>query len=144
MHEENKAVSRRILEEVFTEGKMDAIDRWVADDCVFHAPADPDLPAGPAGCRQAVRKYRGAFPDQRMTIEDQIAEGDRVATRWTMHGTHRGPLDGIPPTGKRVEVSGINIDRIVDGKIVEQWSLWDVLGILRQLGRMPPMEEAAD
>jgi predicted ester cyclase len=82
--------------------------------------------------------YRTAFPNIHVTIEDQIAEGDKVVTRWTGHGTHQGELMGIPPTNKAVTVTGIAIDRIVAGKIVEHWENFDQLGMLVQLGVVPP------
>jgi steroid delta-isomerase-like uncharacterized protein len=80
---------------------------------------------------------RSAFPDCRMTVEDVVAEGDQVAYRWTFSGTHRGELRGIAATGKRVSISGINVDRIAHGKIAEHWSQADVLGLLQQLGAVP-------
>jgi len=87
--------------------------------------------------------YRTAFPDVHFTIEDQIAEGDRVVTRWTARGTHQGPLVGIPPTSKQVTMSGIAIYRLVDGKIVEQWGVNDMLGLLQQLGVVPILGQSS-
>ena len=83
-----------------------------------------------------------AFPDGRWTIEGQVAEGDKVATRWSFTGTHQGELMGVAPTGKRVTASGMVIDRIVEGKIVEEWEEWDALGMMQQMGATPPLGKA--
>ena len=85
--------------------------------------------------------YRSAFPDVHMEIEDQIAEGDRVATRWVASGTHEGDLMGISPTGNRVTVAGTTIDRIADGQIAETWDNYDALGMMQQVGAIPSAEE---
>ena len=87
--------------------------------------------------KQLVTMYFSAFPDLHLTIEDQIAEGDKVVTRWTARGTHQGPFMGIPPTGKRAVVTGIAIDRFANGKFVENWNNGDDLGLLQQLGVVP-------
>ena len=81
--------------------------------------------------------YRSAFPDMQLTIEDQIAEGDKVVTRWTARGTHQGELMGIPPTGKQATVTGITVGRVANGKFVESWSNFDALGMMQQLGVVP-------
>ncbi len=83
--------------------------------------------------------YRRAFPDTQFVIDEQIAEGDRVMTRWTAHGTHKGEFPGIPVTGRKAEVSGVQVDRFVNGKIVETWSVFDQLGLMQQLGAVPAM-----
>ena len=81
--------------------------------------------------------YGVAFPDIQMTVEEQVAEGDRVVTRWSAQGTHEGELMGVPASGKQVTVSGITIARLADGKIQEEWSNWDGLGLMEQIGAMP-------
>ena len=83
------------------------------------------------------RVFRGAFPDTRITIEDQVAEGDRVVTRWTARGTHQGDLMGIPPSGASGEIGGVTINRISGGKIAETWGSYDLLGLIRQIGATP-------
>jgi steroid delta-isomerase-like uncharacterized protein len=113
------------------------IDELVAPEFVGHDPALPQDIAGPDGQREVVSGYRAAFPDLEVTIDDQIAEGDRVVTRWTARGTHTGDLWGIPGTGKQVTVTGTSIDRNQDGRIVETWSHWDALGLMQQLGVVP-------
>jgi len=96
-----------------------------------------EVPPGTAGIKQFISIYRTAYPDTHFTVEDQVAEGDKVATRWTATGTHRGELMGIAPTGKRVTVTGIAITRVTNGKIVETWNNFDALGQLQQLGVIP-------
>jgi steroid delta-isomerase-like uncharacterized protein len=103
-----------------------------------HDPAVPGLPPGPAGLKPIIAGFRAAFPDLQVTVEDQIAEGDKVVTRYTMRGTHQGAFMGLPPTGKHVTVSGIQIERVVQGQIVEHWRKSDDLGMMQQLGAVPP------
>ena len=139
--EANKAVSRRFLEEVFSQGKMAVADQIIAPDHVNGGPgALPGLPPGPEGSKQLVMVYRNAFPDVHFTIDEQIAEGDKVMTRWTAHGTHKGELAGIPATGKSSTVTGLVVDRIVNGKIVESWGIFDQFGMMQQLGVIPTPE----
>jgi steroid delta-isomerase-like uncharacterized protein len=142
MSEANKAISRRVVEEVFNDGRLEAADELVAADFVGHDPALPEPSMGPEGLKQQAEGYRTAFPDMRLQIDDIIAEGDRVATRWTARGTHEGELFGIPASGKQATVTGMTIDRIVDGRIAESWNNWDTLGLLQQLGAIPAMAEA--
>jgi len=136
MSEQNKAIARRVFEEVWDRGNLAIADELVAADLVDHS-APPGMPAGREGFKQLVMMYRTAFPDVVMMVEDQVAEGDRVVTRWSGHGTHRGELMGIPPTGRQARVTGIGIDRIAGGKIVESWSNFDQFGMLQQLGVVP-------
>jgi steroid delta-isomerase-like uncharacterized protein len=118
--EENKAVARRILEEVWSKGNLAAIDELYAPTYVDHDPANPGV-QGHDGVRQLVTTYRRAFPDLQFTVEEQIAEGDMVVTRWTARGTYRGELQGRPAAGKQITVPGIGIARIVDSKDGEDW-----------------------
>ena len=137
----NKIVSRRFLKEIFGQGKLAVADEIIAPDHVNSGPgALPGLPPGPEGSKQLVMVYRNAFPDVQFTIDEQIAEGDKVMTRWTAHGTHRGELAGIPPTSKSATVTGMGVDRIVNGKIVESWGLFDQFGMMQQLGVIPTPE----
>ncbi len=132
-----KALVRRELEEVYGAGDLDLVDEIVAAAFVGHDPALPEPIRGPAGVKDAVTLYRTAFPDLRLTIERQVGEGELVVTHWTARGTHQGELFGIAPTGKQATVTGISIDRISDGKIAEDWTNWDTLGLLQQLGAVP-------
>jgi steroid delta-isomerase-like uncharacterized protein len=143
MSEQNKALSKRGFEEVMNQGKLEVIDELVASNNTFY---DPSLPGGKVNgleaYKQIVQMYRTAFPDLHFTIKDQIAEGDKVVTRWTATGTHKGALMGIAPTGKRSTVTGISIEHYKDGKGVEVWNNWDTLGMLQQLGVVPTMAPA--
>jgi steroid delta-isomerase-like uncharacterized protein len=131
-----KALSRRIADEIWTQGKLDVIDEVIADDFVGQSPTDGEF-RGPDGFRQLVERYRTAFSDVEMRIDSLVAEADTVATHWTARGTHTGELMGIAPTGREVTVEGIQIDRVRDGKIVESHGLFDALGLLQQLGAVP-------
>jgi len=139
--EENKALVRRIWEEVWNKGNLSAIDELFAPTYVAHDPANPGV-QGRDGVRQLVTMYRSAFPDLQFTVEDQIAEGDMVATRYTARGTHKGELQGIPATGKQAAVPGIMISRIVGGQDREEWVNYDALGLMQQLGVIPQMAQA--
>jgi steroid delta-isomerase-like uncharacterized protein len=134
--EENKTIGRRAFEEIWNQGNLSAIDELYDANQVSHG-LGMEVPPGVAGLKQFVSIYRTAYPDTHFTVEDQIAEGDKVATRWTAIGTHRGELMGILPTGKRVTVTGMAINRIAGGKIVETWNNFDALGQLQQLGVLP-------
>jgi len=137
MSAENKALARRLVEEAFNAGRLEVVDELVASDFVEHDPSLTEEVRGPAGVKELIGGYRAAFPDIRITIEDQIADGDYVVSRWSGTGTHQGELMGMPATGKQATVTGITIDRIVDGRIVESWDNWDTLGMMQQLGAIP-------
>ena len=143
MSEENKAIARRIFEEVWNQGNLDVADEILDASHVTHG-RYVELPTGPEGVKQFVSIYLSAFPDTQFTIEDQIAEEDKVVTRWTAHGTHKGELMGIPATGKQVVVTGISINHFVGGKIVEAWDNWDGLGMMQQIGVVPAMGEGGE
>ena len=134
--EENKAILRRWFEELWDRRNLDAIDEIVADNFVFHN-APPGIPPDREGVRQLVTMMQAAFPDVRITVEDQIGEGDKVVTRWTFAGTHKGELMGIAPTGKQIAISVITINRIAGGKAAEGWEEVDRLGMMQQLGVVP-------
>jgi steroid delta-isomerase-like uncharacterized protein len=141
--ESNMALSRRVLEEAFNAGNIDVIDELVTADFVNHDAALPEAMIGPAAAKATISGYRAAFPDLRITIEQQIADDQGVATRWSAKGTHQGDLMGMSPTGKQATVTGITIDRIVDGRIAESWTNWDTLGMLQQLGVVPVLSATA-
>ena len=141
--EENKALLRRSVEEVFSaQGDIDVADEIFAPDYIGHNPTDPQDVRGPEGAKELASIYRSAFPDVRLSIEEQVAEEDRVVTRWIASGTHQGELMGIAPSGNRVTVSGTSIERIVNGKIEETWDNYDALGMMQQIGAIPSPEEA--
>ena len=136
--EDNKALIRRFYEEVFNKRNLAAINDFYAPDHIDHT-LPPGLPVGPDGTKQAIAMTLSGFSDLRVTIEDMIAEGDKVVIRFTTHGTQQGTLGGIPTTGKQVAVMTIEITRIAGGKIVEDWGLDDRLGMLQHLGLVPAM-----
>src|SRR5262245_57065724 len=113
----NKAIDRRYAEEVLDQGMVDVIDEICSDDSAGHVPGMP--PMDREGDKHLIAMLHGAFPDLHCTMDDQIAEGDRVVHRLTCSGTHRGDFMGVPPSGNRVTVGGININRIANGKIAE-------------------------
>jgi len=141
MSQQNKMLMRRGIEEMWSRGNDPVVDELIASDFVGHSP--PDQIHGPAGVKHYFATLRTAFPDIHFTIEDQIAEGDRVVTRWTARATHTGEYQGIPPTGKQSVVTGITIDRVAGGKVVEGWTNFDLLGLLQQLGVLPAPEQVA-
>jgi len=132
----NVAIARRFFE-AWVGGDAAALDEVVAPDYVFHDPADPDTPPGPAGAKAMAAGFRAAFADMRPVEEDYVAGGDKVVYRWRLRATHRGAFAGVPPTGRAVELSGIEIVRLAGGRIVEHWDEIDALGLLRQLGALP-------
>jgi steroid delta-isomerase-like uncharacterized protein len=141
MSEQNKAFVRNLLEEVINRRNLDIIDELVSPDYVGHA-SNPMMSTR-EGHKQFVMALHRAFPDIEMKVEDQVAEGDKVVTRWTARGTHKGEFMGIPATGKRGMTTGTDIDRIVNGKLVECWSNWDEMGLMQQLGVIPEPQRAA-
>ena len=142
MSAETKGIARRLLEEAFNGGNLDVVDELMAPEFVNHDAALPEPIVGIEATKASIRGYRDAFPDLRLTLEEQIAEGEYVATRWSALGTHHGDLMGMPATGKQATVTGITIDRIVDGRFVESWTNWDTLGLMQQLGVAPAFATA--
>jgi steroid delta-isomerase-like uncharacterized protein len=137
--EESKAIVRRFWS-VWEEGNIDLVDELLAPDYVNHTPATPDQPTGPEGVKEVVGMFRSAMPDLRVVVEDMIAEGDRVAVRYTLEGTHEGELFGVPPTGQRLSIKSIAVERVSDGKIREHWRITDSLDMMQQLGVVPAPE----
>jgi steroid delta-isomerase-like uncharacterized protein len=138
MSEENKAIARREVE-LFSTGDFSIADEIYSDDYVGHDPTKPEPIRGIEGAKEEAAGYRAAFSDLTLTIDNQVAEGEYVVTRWTARGTHDGDLEGIAPTGVSATTGGISIVRIVDGKIVEDHTQWDALGLMTQLGVVPAM-----
>ncbi len=135
--EENKAVVRRFVQAV-NQRDMVFFNALLAEEFFDHAlPAG--MPQGRAGARQIFDAELAAFPDVQGTVLDMVAEGDKVVFRFAYSGTHEGPFLGIAPTGKRATLSGIIIDRVSDGQIVESWAQFDILGLLHQLGALPEL-----
>jgi len=134
MSAENKAVIRRLFEELWTKGNLSVADNIFTADYVHHDPSTPDFGRGPESEKKRATLYRTALPDLRLSIEDIFAEGDTVVARWAARATHKGELRGIAPTGKQITVTGITIARLSGGRFVEGWVNWDALGLMEQLG----------
>jgi predicted ester cyclase len=139
--EENKTVSRR-FHEAFDKGNQgpQALYEELAPNFVAHFPGVPG-PLDREGFTQLGKVFTSAFPQSQTTIDDEIAEGDKVVSRWTYRAIHRGEFQGIPPTGKQVSMTGLTLLRIAGGKIVEHWVELDQLGLLQQLGVVPRAQE---
>jgi steroid delta-isomerase-like uncharacterized protein len=133
--EENKAVARRELKEIFAAGgNLDAAEEIYAPHYISHQPAGEEDLRGVEAIKEFAAGMRQAFPDLEITIDDQIAEGDKVVTHFRARGTHQGELWGIPPTGKEVEITNMSMCRIEGGKMAEEWPAPDRLGMMQQLG----------
>jgi len=133
MSDTNKALLRRFYDEVIGQGKLDLIDELISPDFIEHEEF-PDLPPGREGVKQVFKMFLEGFPDLHFHVKDMVAEGDKVVARLTMHGTHKGPFMGMPPTGKEVFVQAIDILRFTDGKAVEHWGVTDQMSMMQQLG----------
>jgi steroid delta-isomerase-like uncharacterized protein len=141
--ETNKALVRREFEEMFTQGgDLDTVAEFYAPDYVLHEPTSGEV-RGLEAAREFAATYRVAFPDLETAIEDQVAEGDKVVSRFSGRGTHLGESEEFgPATGNRIEITGITIDRLVDGKIVEEWTNYDALSLLQQIGLIPEADDS--
>ena len=142
MSEQNKALVARILLEAFNQGKLEVIDEVIADNHIDHAVLPPGLPPGKEGLKLLAKGLRSAFPDLKITIDLQVAEGDLVVAHATTTGTMKGEFAGMPPSGKTATWEAIHITRVKDGKIVEHWAVQDNMGMLQQLGFVPAPEAA--
>jgi steroid delta-isomerase-like uncharacterized protein len=141
---ENEALAQRFHRDIFQAGNLAVADEILAPDFAMHSPGAPsELTHGSEGMKRFATAMRTAFPDLQATHEDTISQGDKVVIRWTLSGTHIGPWLGIPPTARSFRVSGIDIFRILDGKLVELWQEGDTLGFLQQLGVIPVAEQSA-
>lgn len=135
--QENKALARRVFDEVWSQGNLDLADEILTPDFVGRPGGLGEPFKGPAGAKEFIGRLREGFPDITFTIEDTIAEGDLVATRWTATGTHDGEFMGFEPTGRRATIGGMTIQRFEDGRIVEGWTQPDAVGLLRVIGALP-------
>jgi steroid delta-isomerase-like uncharacterized protein len=129
-------VRRRLVDDVWRAGNPDAVDAIFAPEFVAHDPDRPGL-EGPDAVKRSVVAFHRAFPDFEITADDFLVADDRVVWRWTMSGTHRGPILGVDGTGRRVTITGLSLFRIRDEMMREGWIHWDALGLLRQLGALP-------
>ncbi len=135
--EHNKTIIRQFIDETLNKGDIEAAEKFVATDVIEQVPF-PGQGPGIEGLKDVLAGMRAAFPDMHWTVQEQIAEGDKVVSRFEWTGTHRGPFLGVEPTGRPVQVWGIVIDRLQDGKIKNTCILMDALGLMAQLGVFPP------
>ena len=142
MSESNKAIVRRLIEEVWNKGNMQVADELFAPNYTHHDPSTPDVGRGSEGEKKRATHYRAAFQDLRITVEEVLAEGETVTARWSCRGNHKGELNGIAPTGKQFSITGMTIARFANGKITEGWVNWDALGLMQQLGAVPELNKA--
>jgi steroid delta-isomerase-like uncharacterized protein len=136
--ETNKATIRRSMEQVWNKHRVDLLEEFYTEDAVLHTASFPSR-SGLDAVKEVVAMMLNAYPDIQTTIEDEIAEGDKVVVRWTMSATHQGELLGIPPTGKQITNAGINIYYLVNGKIAELWFWPDNLNSFQQMGVIPAL-----
>ena len=137
MSEQNKAALRRFVDEIMNKGNLKVVDEFITADTIDHS-LMPGQESGPEGFKQFVTMFRSAFPDLHVTIEDLIAEGDKLVAQVSTTGTHKGEFMGIAPTGKQIEMGEVHILRMASGKMVEHWGIEDQLGMMMQLGVVPP------
>jgi steroid delta-isomerase-like uncharacterized protein len=145
MSEENKEKMRRFLEEAFGQGKTEVVDELLHSDFVCYDPnSETGEIRGADTIKGEIEYFHSAVPDLTYTVEDQVAEGDKVVSRYTVSGTHQGEFFGVPGTGNRIEMTGINIDRFDEsGKLVEEWPEYDLLGAMKQIGAIPEAAQQA-
>ena len=132
-NEQNKELAHRFYD-AFNSGDINALDGIILETYIQHSPG---IPQGREGVKGFMSMFRAGFPDAHLHIEDLVSEGDRIAGRWTAHGTHQGELMGIPPTGKEVHFGGIDIWRVENGMLAEHWDTWDQMGMMQRLGVIP-------
>ena len=137
---ENAATVLDMLDAIWNRGDLSVLDTTVAEDHIDHDDDGDEI--GRDLLARGIQEYRAAFPDLRMSFDEQIADGDRVVTRWTASGTHQGALQGIPATGQSAQISGIYIHRLSAGIVTESWASFDRLGLLQQLGVIPALAPA--
>ena len=139
MPTDNKAIVRRLYDEVWNKRRLEVVDALISPSHALNDPLASDSQIGPKLYKQRVVEFTNSFPDCRFSIEDMIAEKGKVVACWTISGTHKGELMDIPATGKKVSVEGITIHLITNGKILDSYARWDALGLLRQLGQASPI-----
>ena len=142
MSEQNKTNVRRLFGEVWNKGHVAVADELFAPSYQHHDSSTPDVGRGPESEKKRVTLYRNAFPDIRFTIEDLLAEGETVVARWSCRGTHKGELNGIAPTGRQFNITGLSIARFTNSKMFEGYVNWDALGLMQQLGVVPELARA--
>lgn len=131
----------RLIEEVVNEGNLDVVDEIVSSDFVMHVAGDPEPVRGPTGLEEHLTPWHTAFPDLHIDIDDVLIDGNQVVGRWTLTGTHENEFMGIEPSDARISISGVEIDWVEDGEIVELWEIVDTVSLLQQLGVIDPLTD---
>jgi steroid delta-isomerase-like uncharacterized protein len=139
---ENKAIIRRLYEEIWNKRKVELVSEIISPSHALQAPVVPGSAVGPEAYKRMLMLFFAGYPDLHFQVEDIIAEADKVVACWTLAGTHKGEYLGIPATNKKVSVDGITIHHIANGKIMDSYSNWDALGMMQQLGVIPPLGQA--
>jgi steroid delta-isomerase-like uncharacterized protein len=139
MSADNKAIVRRLYEEVWNKRRLELVDEIISPSHALHDPNLTDSSVGPDAYRRQVSRFISGIPDLHFTIEDIVDEKEKLAVAWTISGTHTGEFMGIPATNKKVYVEGITINHIVDGKIMDSYISWDTFGMMQQLGAVPAL-----
>jgi steroid delta-isomerase-like uncharacterized protein len=134
---ENKAIARRLYEEVWNERKVEIVDKLLSPSHALHEPNAPDSQIGPQAYKTTVKRFLTGFPDLHFAIQDVISESDKLVVSWVLSGTHQGDFYGVAATNKTVSVEGITIHQIENGKILDSYASWDRLGLMRQLEAVP-------
>jgi len=141
MPSDNRAIILRLYEEAWNKRKMEVIKELISPSHALQAPNLSGSAVGPEAYQGQILRFLGGFPDLRFTIEDTIAEKDKVVACWTFSGTHKGDFMGVPPTSRKVSVEGMTIHHLADGKIMDSYTNWDALGMMKQLGAFPTVGE---
>jgi steroid delta-isomerase-like uncharacterized protein len=142
MSADNRAIVRRLYEEVWNKRRLELVDEIISPSHALHDPNLTDSSVGPDAYKRQVSRFIAGIPDLRLTIEDIVGEKEKLAVAWTISGTHTGEFMGIPATNKKVYVEGITINHIVDGKIMDSYISWDTFGMMQQLGVVPALGQS--
>ena len=141
--DQNKLIARRIVDEGWTKHNPSILDGLFSNDAVLHDPHNPTVAKGPQGAKSTLATYLRAFPDMKISIEREIADGDYVVQHLLATGTNTGEFNGMPATDKHMKVTGVMTSKVKDGKVIEAWSLFDDLGLLQQLGVVPALQSTS-
>jgi steroid delta-isomerase-like uncharacterized protein len=142
MSPDNKAIIRRLYEEAWNNRKLEVVKELISPSHALQAPTRSGSSIGPAAYQRQISRFLAGFPDLRFTVEDTVAEKDKVVACWTMSGTHKGEYMGVPATNKKVSVDGMTIHHLAGGKIMDSFTNWDALGLMQQLGAVPALGRA--
>ncbi len=143
MHTDNKAIVRRLYDEVWNKRRLEVVDALISPSHALNDPLASDSQVGPKMYKRRVVEFTNIFPDLHFTIEDMIAEKGKVVVSWIISGTHKSEFMDIPATGRKVSIEGITIHLISNGKILDSHARWDLLGLLRQLGQASPLAKTS-